>query len=67
MLGEKYKNVVSTLLKKSREHFLELAVRLSARGMGRRCPFCEVSLLSLCKRGQIQEKFEFVCSQQRLF
>lgn len=61
------KNVVFTLLKKTREHFSELAVSLSARGMGRRCPFCATSLLSLCRRGQIQEKLEFARSQQRLF
>lgn len=61
------KNVVFTLLKKSREHFLELSVRLSARGRRRRFPFCKMSLLSLYKHGQIQEKLEFACSQQRLF
>lgn len=35
------KNVGFALLKKSEELFLELAVKLSARGRGRRCPFCE--------------------------
>lgn len=61
------KNVVFALVKKSREHFLELAVRLSASGVGRRCPFSEMSSPSLCKCGEIQGKLQFACFQQRLF
>lgn len=60
------KNVEFALLKKSEELFLELAVKLNARGRGRRCPFCETSLPSLCKRGQTNGKLEFACAQQRL-
>ena len=59
-------NVGFALLKKSEELFLELAVKLSARGRGRRRPFCETSLPSLCKRGQTDEKLELACAQQRL-
>jgi len=60
------KNVGFALLKKSEELFLELAVKLSVRGRGRRCPFCKMSLPSLCKRGQTSEKLESACTQQRL-
>lgn len=60
------KNVGFALLKKSKELFLELAVKLSARGRGRRCQFCETSLPSLHKRGQTDRKLEFACAQQRL-
>lgn len=61
---EKY--VVFCPVEEVKELFLELALKLSARGRGRRCPFCETSLPSLCKRGQTDEKLEFACTQQRL-